>query len=485
VLALAVTFLTQILIVRYLTKSQYGAFAYALSLVTLGESIVSLGLNRADTRFLSIYDERRDYARLFGTILMVAATILSLGLTLFLLVYGLRGWLAGALISDTQAIWLLVILIALSPLQALDQLLMGVFAVLDNPRAIFFRTHVLAPVLRLGVVLLLVLGRQPVSFLAVGYVVTGAVGTLLFGLVLARLLRARGYLAHFRLRKVELPFRPLFGFALPLLTTDLVYVVMNSFDAVLLGRYRGTVEVAAFRAVQPLANLNTVVFTSFTLLYLPLAARLYERDDREGIQDLYWQTAVWIAILTFPVFAVTFALAEPTTVLLFGARYADSGTYLALLALGSYFQAALGFNGLTIQVFGRLRYTVTVNLVAVVYNAAVNLVLIPRYGALGAAVGTCSALVVHNLLKQVGLGLGTGIAMLDRRYVRVYLTVAAGALALWVISLLISPPAVVGLGLAAVVSAGVLGLNRGLLQLGRVFPEISRLPVVGPLISGK
>jgi O-antigen/teichoic acid export membrane protein len=483
-LAMGLGFLSQVLVVRYLSKSDFGAFAYALSLVTLGEAVVTLGLDRADTRFISIYEERRDYARFLGTIVMELVTVACLGVALVLLVHGLQGWLAGTLTSNEKAISLLLVLIALSPLQALDRLLMSLFAVLANPRAIFFRTYVVAPCLRLAVVLLLIASHSPVRFLAAGYVITGAAGTLVYTALLLRLLRARGILSHFDPRRMKLPVAAVFGFALPLLTTDLVYVVMNTFDTVLLGRYHDTAEVAAFRVVQPVANLNTLVFQSFTLLFVPLAARLFERGDRDGLQDLYWTTAIWLAVMSFPVFMVTSVLARPVTVLLFGARYAGSGTYLALLSVGYYFQAALGFNGLTIQVFGKIRYSVTVNVLAAAYNAAVNWVLIPRYGALGAAIGTGSALVVHNLLKQAGLRLGTGITVFDWRYLRVYALIAGCAVAFALVEALLSPPLLVGLALAAVASAIVLGANRSMLRVGSVFPEILRVPLLRRFVGG-
>src|SRR5881394_1972112 len=87
-LSLAVNFVTQVLIVRYLSKSDFGAFAYGLSLVALGESLAVLGLDKAISRFLPIYDEQRDYNKLFGTLIMAGGTVLSLGLAFLLLALG-------------------------------------------------------------------------------------------------------------------------------------------------------------------------------------------------------------------------------------------------------------------------------------------------------------------------------------------------------------------------------------------------------------
>ncbi|MGP1675358.1 MAG: oligosaccharide flippase family protein, partial [Candidatus Limnocylindrales bacterium] len=125
-ISLGVNFAVQVLIVRYLTESAYGAFALALSLASLGATIVTFGLDRGVGRFLAVYDERGDHARIFGTLAMVAGTVLSLSLALILLVVGLQGAFLGSVVSDPQAATLLLILIFLAPIDAADNLLGGV-----------------------------------------------------------------------------------------------------------------------------------------------------------------------------------------------------------------------------------------------------------------------------------------------------------------------------------------------------------------------
>ena len=267
-LSRGVTFAVQVLIVRYLTKSDYGAFAYALSIVTLGTTVVTFGLDRAITRFVPIYHERGDYNKLFGAIILVMSTLLSLGLALVLLFYGLQRFIAQSLISDQQALALLLILIFLAPIDALDTLLNGMFAVFSRPRAIFFRKYVLGPSLKLAVVLLLILGHSGVRFLASGYLAAGALGVVIYTVILFRTLRDQNLFQHFNVQTIAVPWREVLAFTVPLLTSDLVYMVMNSVNVVLLEHFQGTVDVAAFRAVQPAARMNQIVLASFGLLYV-------------------------------------------------------------------------------------------------------------------------------------------------------------------------------------------------------------------------
>ena len=79
VMAMGVGFLTQVIVVRHLAKSDYGAFAYGVSAALLLQSVLALGADRIDTRFLAQYEHQRDHARLLGVIVFEAATVLALG----------------------------------------------------------------------------------------------------------------------------------------------------------------------------------------------------------------------------------------------------------------------------------------------------------------------------------------------------------------------------------------------------------------------
>lgn len=494
-ISLMANFAIQVLIVRYLSKANYGAFAYAMSFVTLGQTLATFGLDRAITRFVPIYHERRDYSKMFGTILLVIGTIVSLGTLMIVSAYAFQSFIGQTLLNDNegdkaQIIALLLILIGLAPVQALDDLIASMFAIFASPRAIFFRKYILSPGLKLSVVLLLMLFRSDEFFLASGYLAAGILGTTVYGFTLFRTLQKQQLFKELNFKTLSVPARELFAFTIPLLTSDLVYVLMSSSDAVLLGHFRTTTEVAAFRAILPSAVLNQFVLQSFTILFTPIASRLFARGDYASINNLYWQTAVWTSVLSFPIFALTFSLASPLTVLLYGESYASSAVLLALLSFGYYFNAALGFNGLTLKVYGKLRYIVVINIVAAVVNVAINLLLIPRYGALGAACGTCGTMVIHNLLKQAGLRFGTGISLFEWKHIKVYASIIVAAAGLLLFQALLpqnyslkQPYVYISFGVTGVVALAVIGLNRKSLNIEQTFPELLKIPLMRKLFT--
>ncbi|MDP1807848.1 MAG: oligosaccharide flippase family protein, partial [Acidimicrobiales bacterium] len=77
VVALVINVTTQVVMVRALSKTDYGAFAYALTIATLARTLVSFGEDQALTRFLAIYEEKREYDKLFGTFVMATVKIVA------------------------------------------------------------------------------------------------------------------------------------------------------------------------------------------------------------------------------------------------------------------------------------------------------------------------------------------------------------------------------------------------------------------------
>ena len=482
VFALLLTGVTQVLIVRYLTKSDYGAFAYGLAVASFVELLATLVHRQSLTRFLSLYEDRHDYDKLFGTIVMVLGLIVAVTCVLF----------AGALVFRTAAshavggtlvMRIVLIMFAVGALEAIDDVLEGMFAVLSRPRTIFFRKYLLAPGIQLGVAIAVVVGGFSVSVLAVAVVAGWALAVGIYFAAFVAALRERGLLQHFRFRTLSMPFTEVFGFGIPLITTQLVFLCTDTISVLLLGKMRGTTEVANLRVVLPLAGTNQLVIFTFTLLFMPMAARLFAQRDTEAMSRAYWQSAIWLAVLSFPMFALTGPLARPVTVFLFGHQYRSSASVLSLLAIGMYFSAALGFNALTLQTYGRLKFVAGVNLVCVALCVGLMVVLIPPYGAVGVAIASCATLVVQNAANQLGMRREIGIPVLDPSSRSVYATIIAVSLGLWAIEIVLRPGILLAGLLAVLATVLVVRVNRRALHAADAFPEIARIPLIGALLK--
>src|ERR1051325_11151494 len=482
-LSMGINFSAQLLMIRYLATSEYGALAYALAVVTFFQSFATLGLHEAVSRFVPIYQEKREFPKMLGTILLSIGAVFLAGLLIIAVIWSRPAFLAHFMTREKLPLQLLSILIMVVPLDAADELFNSLFASFAGTRAIFFRKYILGPSLKLGAVLLLIGLKSTVVFLAYGYLFASAAGIAIYAWMLLQLLQEQQLLQQLRSGPLKIPAREILAFVLPGLSSSLVTVAIHSVNIFILGYLHPMTEVAYYRAVVPVAQLNGVVMASFTLLYMPAAARLLAKSDYHGINKLYWQTAAWMSVMSFPVFALTFSFARPLTEFLYGARYARSGPILALLALGSYANVALGFNLQTLKVLERLRYIILVSLVAALADVVLNLLLVPGHGALGAAIGTAATLIIYNILMQVGLLPTSNFSAFDRRYLPVYLSVVLSTGVMFFVQSFRSMSLYFAMPLVACMSFLVFSVSKKKLRIGETFPELLKVPLIRLILA--
>ena len=483
-LAMAVNTGTQVMIVRALTKDDYGAFAYGLSLLTFARVAVGLGHNQATSRFLAMYDERQDYRRLRGTLWMITIVAVATTGALLGLAFLTRDGLLLDLLHDPETVSLVLILLLLAPIEVIDDALESAFAVFSRPRSIFLRKHVLGPLLALLVVVAVVLSDVSVHALAVGYVGAGAAGMAFYALSLRGVLR-RALPASAWATRPRLPFGPFYRFSVPLLTTELLHLSLTTLSVVLVGAYGSAVEVAEFRAIRPVAVLNQVAYTTFALLFAPLVSRHHERNEAGAIGAAYWPVAAWLAVASFPVFVLTGPFADSLTTLMFGDRYGTSAPYLALLSIGYYANCALGFNALVLRITGHVGLTVGISSAVAALSALLLVGLVPVFGALGASVAILVSLVLVNAANQVAVARRTEVPLFAPGFRRLYATLVIAAIALWATERALDPAPVVGVVIAVAASGAVFLATRRALDIAAAFPELLSVPVLGRLIAGR
>jgi O-antigen/teichoic acid export membrane protein len=243
---------------------------------------------------------------------------------------------------------------------------------------------------------------------------------------------------------------------------------------IILGHFHGSKALANFRAVLPAARLNQVVYQTFVTMFLPMTARLHTRGDHEGVRETYWHSSHFQAVSTFPIMVMTTVFARDTTVVLFGERYANASVVLVALSVGYYVSIALGFNIYVLQVYGRLKFLIYSNIGVCIISLGLAFALSPKYGASGAAVASGATMAAQNVVNQVALVRVIGWGGEAMRWIRPYLVVLAGLVALVAVRVVLDPGFVVALVISAVVTLVVVRQTRGDLHLLTLFPELKR-----------
>ena len=176
----------------------------------------------------------------------------------------------------------------------------------------------------------------------------------------------------------------------PLIFSNLAIVIYMRLDQVMLGNMRGDTEVGIYSVVVLIAEAAYLVPMIVMPSLLPDIVAAREKSEElfyERLDHLYRLMAFLAYVIALPLALVSGWLVP----FLFGSAYASGGPVLAVLALAGIF---------TFMGVARTAFLVTMNwskthLAAVstscTLNIVLNLALIPRYGALGAAVASAIA----------------------------------------------------------------------------------------------
>ena len=88
--------------------------------------------------------------------------------------------------------------------------------------------------------------------------------------------------------------------------------------------------------------------------------------------------------------------------MIFGKGYVETGyIVLIVLSFGQLINCMTGGAGFTLIMTGRQNIQLLILVASVLINIALNIILIPRYGSLGAALATSIAISLANITKVV------------------------------------------------------------------------------------
>ncbi|ADT85065.1 flippase [Thermococcus barophilus] len=404
-------FLSRAIIAREFSKAEYGVFNLALTVLSIGLVIATLGFQNALPREVAFYREKEPgkVGRLIST--AIAITAVS-AVTTALLIFFLAGDISLIFREERLVSALRVIVLAL-PFSALTAVIISASRGFGRVREqVYFQNMVYSTVFLVLVAAGVAMGL-PFGYVFFAYVAAQAVTLTALGADVrkSRLFTLR---ASFDLRIG----RELVVFSLPLLFSGILAFIMNWTDTLMLGYYKGSEVVGLYNSAAPIARLIPIFLNSAGFLYAPIAAGLYAQGKVEEMGRTYQILTKWVFMLTLPIFSVMFLFPEATIGFFFGSKYVPAASALQILALGFMFHTFLGLNGLSLVVIGESKFIMLFNLISAMFNLLLNTLLIPVYGFEGAAVATVISYSTGNILVSSRLYQKTKIHPFSWNYVK-------------------------------------------------------------------
>ncbi|SEV82411.1 flippase [Natrinema salifodinae] len=372
-----------------LTPDEYGLLFLVISIVAVAQLGADLGIARSAARYVS---ERKESEP--STIPFILRTSLRYRLVLIGIV-GVGLALGRDRIADVLGEP------ALSPLLLVGALYLAVQSIYAYYLALFqgfnrvdlsATIEVVNNVVRLAFVVGLAALGLGVAGALFGYVVGAALGVAVGSVLFYR--RYKSYEDGGGDRSLR---NRILKYSVPLTATHGASVIDQRVDTVLVAYFVNPVAVSYYVLGKQLSEFIMVPASSLGFSVSPTYGEQKANEALDRAARIYETTLQYVFLLYIPAAVGILLVAEPAIELIFGSAYAGAGPVLQVFGIYVVFQAVTKVTTNGLDYLGRANARAVAKGTTSVANAGLNVLLIPLYGATGAAAATVITFGTYTL----------------------------------------------------------------------------------------
>src|SRR5215813_13478786 len=375
-------YLSQVVLARWMGSFEFGVYVYVWTWVLLIGTLADFGLAIAAQRFIPEYAERKTFDLLRGFLVasrwlvMAIATVLAalgaLGVTL------IEPWL------DRYLVVPLYLACVSLPFYTLTSMLDGIARSYNWVNLALVPPYIGRPLVLIAVMGVAHLAGLPAN--ATTAMMAAVIATSLNAIIQTVMLNRR-LATRVTPGPKAYAVRTWFNTAIPIFMVGSFYLLLTYADILVLQQFRSPDEVAVYYAAAK--TLALVAFVNFSVAAAATHkfSAYHVAGERARLAAFLADAIKWTFWPSLAATALILALGKPF-LWLFGPSFVDGYALMFILALGLLSRAAVGPVERLLNMLGEQRACALVYAGAFAFNLVLCLILIPRFGATGAAVAT-------------------------------------------------------------------------------------------------
>lgn len=382
---------------RILNPDDYAEWVFFYSILTMMFYIGWCGINTSAKVFISKESSREYVAKTIQAAFLLRL-IVSFGISVILIstAHPFARWL-GYPNKYPSLYWLFLIAGILVFLNSYNEFFKELFMGLGDFKRLFVITILeFSGYFLFSVGFLIPLKR--VEAAAFGYACSGIV-VFLFGLACLRRIAGTGVLPR-RVDAYQDTMKAIFKYAIPMAVTSIGGMVLVEMDTFMLGIFSTKSQVASYGIAKSLCTKATHINYALTVGSMTSFSVMTVENIKEKSSKLKKISGL-NALIAIIVAGIFIRLGTFMITILYGVEYSEAGKIFIYLAPYYVIYSTSNFFAIFLDFQGRAKIRGICYCTVIVLNLLLNFLLIPKYGAIGAAVATFLALVPYAFLVFV------------------------------------------------------------------------------------
>lgn len=379
-----------LLLARLLEPSSYGLLFLAISILGTMKFLSQLGIPKSTGRYISQYKEESEtqiknilvFGFALNIIIVIIVSVLLFASNEYItylfdepqlapfLLYGIGFICFGALTRFVRKV-----------LQGFERIkVSSIILAIESSSRLFFA----------------------VGLVTLGYGALGALIGYIFGFILSTVIGLSYVflvlIPEFNKKPVEEGlYRRIVEYAIPLTATNSADILDKKVDTLLIGFFVGPVAVAYYTVSKQIVDLIETPLKSLGFTVAPSFGSQKAKNDIAPAIRLYESALFHSLLLYIPAAAGIMILADPIIQLVFGSEYVGAVQVIQILSLYIVLESVTRVTSSGLDYLGRAKSRAFVKTITSIANFGLNVILIPMFGVIGAAVATVTTYSMYTI----------------------------------------------------------------------------------------
>jgi O-antigen/teichoic acid export membrane protein len=384
-----------LVVTRTLGPGLFGIYVLAAAILGLGVLIALFGIENSLVKHVSQYKALKDESSLRGTLFygIGLTAVMSVAICMGLILSS--SFLSQNLFKKPDLLDAIKFMALAVPFSCFGRVTL---ASLQGFKLVKYKVYVqqiIIPSARLLLVLLSAFMNAGINGVIFAFVISEFIGAAFSCFFLLRNVPELAHLTPF-----EIHAKNIIIFSLPLFFAAFFKIIMDQADTLIIGFFLSKEAVGIYGITKRIIPSITFSLAAFNNIFAPIISDLYASKKMRELNTLFKTVARWIFSSSLPIFIFLVFFAKPI-LSIFGKSFIEGYWVMIILCFGQFINSATGSVGFMLMMTGRPAVNAINSALLCLVSIILNLILVPRYGIMGAAFSGLTSISVIQILRVI------------------------------------------------------------------------------------